>query len=440
MYGDLDDPTSLNEAFAGAYGAFCVTNFWEHFSPDRELAQAANLAQAAQHAGIRHAIWSTLEDVRRFVPLDDARMPTLMGQYKVPHFDAKGEANRRFEEVGVPTTYLHTSFYWDNFISFGMGPRRDRDGRLAITLPLGDAPLPSIAAEDIGGCAYGIFSDGPRWIGRTVGIAGDHVTGHDMAAGLTAALGETVRYDAVSPDQYRSLGFPGAEDLSNMFQFNVEYATDYCAARDLVGSHRLNPTLQSYDTWVTRTPTESLSADVVLGEGGGVRVALGRSCRCCASAVGELADEAPASPPLRLIEPFVGPPGGRLELRGRGSHRESDRDGHVEVVGDDRPVLALDRATGPLTARGRGLRRGRRHQDQELLTAAANDDVVVAQRVAQQAGDTHEYLVARIMAEPVVDGLEVIKVESGEREWHAEPVGVRAAHHPGQVATVVAAP
>ncbi|MHB8240724.1 MAG: NmrA family NAD(P)-binding protein [Solirubrobacteraceae bacterium] len=249
VQADLDDAGSLSEAFDGAYGAFCMTNFWEHFSPEREKAQAANLARAARNAGIGHAIWSTLEDVRRFVPLDDHRMPTLMGQYKVPHFDAKGEADALFRDAGIPTTYLRTSFYWDNLISFGMGPKRDEEGRLAITFPLAQAPLPSIAAEDIGRCAYGIFVGGKRWIGATVGIAGDHVTGEEMAAGLTAALGEQVRYDAVSPQAYRSLGFPGAEDLGNMFQFKVDFSGDYCAERDLATSRELNPRLMSFHSW-----------------------------------------------------------------------------------------------------------------------------------------------------------------------------------------------
>jgi uncharacterized protein YbjT (DUF2867 family) len=117
---DLDDPASLERAFAGAHGAFCVTNFWEHFSPEKELAQAGNLARAARHAGVVHVIWSTLEDSRRFIPLTDDRMPTLMGHYKVPHFDAKGEADALFAQAGVPTTCLRTSFYWENFIFLGM--------------------------------------------------------------------------------------------------------------------------------------------------------------------------------------------------------------------------------------------------------------------------------------------------------------------------------
>jgi uncharacterized protein YbjT (DUF2867 family) len=252
VQADLDDEVSLAQAFAGAHGAFCVTNFWEHFSPEREKTQAANLARAARTAGVAHAIWSTLEDVRAYVPVSDDRMPTLMDNYKVPHCDAKGEANRFFRQAGVPTTYLYTSFYWDNMISFGMGPTRDPDGMLTITLPLADAKLPSMSAHDIGGCAYGIFREGQQWIGRRVGIAGGHLTGADLASGLADALGQEVRYNAITPADYRALGFPGADELGNMFQFNTEFATEYCAARDLQTSHRLNPHLTSYGEWLER--------------------------------------------------------------------------------------------------------------------------------------------------------------------------------------------
>lgn len=249
---DLDDMASLQRAFAGAHGAFCVTNFWEHFSPEKELAQAANLAGAAKAAGLEHVIWSTLEDTRRWVPLSDDRMPTLMGKYKVPHFDAKGEADGLFTELGVPTTFLLASFYWDNFIHFGMGPRRGPDGRLAITLPMGDKKLPGIAAEDIGRCAYRIFQRGQALIGKTIGVAGEHLTGAQMAAALTRALGEEVRYDEVSPDSYRSLGFPGADDLGNMFQFKRDFNELFCGNRDLAAARALYPALQTFDEWLAR--------------------------------------------------------------------------------------------------------------------------------------------------------------------------------------------
>src|SRR6266566_3768887 len=210
---DVDDVKSLKRAFEGAHGAFCVTFFWAHLKPEKELSQARNMAQAAKDAGVKHVIWSTLEDTRKSIPLSDDRMPTLMGKYKVPHFDGKGEADAIFAKLGVPTTFLVTSFYWENFIYFGMGPKKGADGKLTITLPMGTKKLPSIAAEDIGKTAYAIFEKGTEMIGKTVGIAGGHLTGAQMAKSLSKALGQQVNYNAVPPETYRGFGFPGAEDL-----------------------------------------------------------------------------------------------------------------------------------------------------------------------------------------------------------------------------------
>ncbi len=249
---DVDDEGSLRSAFKGAYGAYCVTFYWAHFSPDKELAQAQALASASKHAGIEHVIWSTLEDTRQWIPLSDNRMPTLMGRYKVPHLDSKGESDHLFTDASLPVTFLLTSFYWDNFIYFGMGPKKGPDGKLAITLPMGDKKLPSIAAEDIGKCAYGIFKKGAQYIGKTVGIAGEHPTGKQMATSFTKALGQEVRYNDVSPDIYRSFGFPGAEDLGNMFQFKRDFEEYFCGARNLDVSRSLNPALQTFDQWLAK--------------------------------------------------------------------------------------------------------------------------------------------------------------------------------------------
>jgi uncharacterized protein YbjT (DUF2867 family) len=246
----VDDLESLKQAFEGAYGAYCVTFFWEHFSPEKELANATSMATAAKAAGVQHVIWSSLEDTRKWVPIGDTRMPTLMGHYKVPHFDAKGEADKVFTGLGLPVTILLTSFYWDNFIGFGMGPKKGPDGKLAITLPMGDKKLPGIAAEDIGRCAYGIFKRGREFIGKTAGIAGEHLTGAQMAAAFSKALGQEVRYNAVPPEVYRGLGFPGAEDLGNMFQFKRDFEEYFCGARNLEFSRSINPALQTFEAWL----------------------------------------------------------------------------------------------------------------------------------------------------------------------------------------------
>lgn len=249
---DIDDARGLRKALQGAYGAYFVTFFWEHMSPRKEKEQVRIFAGEAKLAGLKHAIWSTLEDTRRWVPVSDDRMPTLMGHYKVPHFDAKGESDRVFTDLGVPTTFLLTSFYWDNLIHFGMGPKRGVDGKLAFALPLGEKKLPGIAAEDIGRCAYGIFKQGQVLIGKTVGIAGEHLTGEQMCTELAIALGQGVRYDPLSPEAYRRLGFPGSDDLGNMFQFQHDFQEYFCGARNIGLARSLNPALHSFREWLEK--------------------------------------------------------------------------------------------------------------------------------------------------------------------------------------------
>ncbi|MFO1317685.1 MAG: NmrA/HSCARG family protein [Burkholderiales bacterium] len=249
---DVDDEASLVRALTGAYGAYFVTFFWAHLSPEKEMAEARHMANAAKAAGVRHVIWSSLEDTRRFVPLSDPRMPTLQGKYKVPHFDAKGEADRYFKDAGVPTSFLYASFYWENLIHFGAGPKPGPDGALYFTLCTGDAKMAGVASEDIGRVAYGIFKAGDRYVGKTVGVAGEHLTGGEMAAAMTRALGREVRWNPVTPDAYRAFGFPGADELGNMFQFYRDFERELNTVRDVGRSRALNPSLQSFDAWLAQ--------------------------------------------------------------------------------------------------------------------------------------------------------------------------------------------
>src|SRR5437867_2577201 len=249
---DIDDVQNLNRAFKGAYGVYCVTFFWAHLSAEKEIAEATAMAHAAKNAGVQHAIWSTFEDTRKWIPLSDNRMPTLMGKYKVAHFDGKSEADHVFTDLGVPTTFLLTSFYWENLIYFGAGPKKGPDGKLAITFPMEDKKLPGMSSEDIGKCAYTIFKRGQEFRGKTVGIAGEQLTGAQMAAALTRALGREVRYNDVPPEVYRSFGFPGADDMGNMFQFKRDFEPIYTGARNLDIARSLNPSLQTFETWLAQ--------------------------------------------------------------------------------------------------------------------------------------------------------------------------------------------
>jgi hypothetical protein len=83
-----------------------------------------------------------------------------------------------------------------------------------------------------------------------VGIAGEHLTGAEMAAAFTEALGQEVVYNAVPPAVYRGFGFPGADDLGNMFQFKHDFNDAFCGVRDVAFSRSLNPRLQSFAQWL----------------------------------------------------------------------------------------------------------------------------------------------------------------------------------------------
>ncbi len=260
---DLDDVDSLVAAFEGAYGAFCLTQFFEHFDAEREVTQATNLARAAATASVRHAIWSSAEDTRLRYPLEDDRMPTLQGRFKVPPWDAKSEGDRRFGDAGVPTTSLLTPFHWEAWV-FGLGaPQPGPDGVLTVAMPLGDALLPGIAAEDIGRCAYGAFRAGADYLGKTFGIAGEHITGERLASGLSQVYGEPVRYQPLPLEVFRSLPFPGMDVAANMFQYVAEANDEYRRRRDVSLARLLNPSLLGFDAWVSRTRAPARTASVL---------------------------------------------------------------------------------------------------------------------------------------------------------------------------------
>jgi uncharacterized protein YbjT (DUF2867 family) len=252
---DLDDVESLKKAFAGAYGVYGVTNFWEHFSGEKEKTQAKNIADAARAAGVKHVIWSTLEDTRKLMAADDKRMPMLQEKYRVPHFDAKAEADAYF--AGLPTTFLVTSFYWDNLYLFGLAPKKGDDGKYSWAFPMGDAKMAGIAAEDIGKVAYGIFKAGTQYIGKTVGILGEALTIPEMGDKLSKGLGlPAIHYHAAGADEYRGYGFPGADEMGNMFQVYRDFEPQVLGARSVDLARSLNPTLQTFEQFVAKNKSK----------------------------------------------------------------------------------------------------------------------------------------------------------------------------------------
>ncbi len=256
---DLTDEGSLRTAFDGACGAFLVTPYWEHRSPARELAEVENLISAAQAAGLQHVVWSTLEDTREVILAGDDRMPMIEGGYRVPHFDVKGgAADGLFAKSGLPTTYLLMSFYWDNLLAL-QKPQRDPDGTLALHLPIGDTAIAGASSDDIGQAVLQVLRRPAETMGATIPVVSDHLTGEQIAAALGTVLGEPVAYRPPTPDQVRALGFPGADELGNMFQYYTEFPGSYLGRRDLEAARTFNPDPLSLTDFLAAHRTELMA-------------------------------------------------------------------------------------------------------------------------------------------------------------------------------------
>ena len=137
----------------------------------------------------------------------------------MPHFDAKAEANAYFS--GLPATFLVTSFYWDNLYMFGLAPKKGDDGRLQLDVPDGRQPSwPASRPRTSARSPTASSRRAPQYIGKTVGITGESLThrGDEREAGEGSRHRAGASTTPVDADVYRGFGFPGADEMGNMFQ------------------------------------------------------------------------------------------------------------------------------------------------------------------------------------------------------------------------------
>lgn len=233
--GDLDDVASLQAALDGCYGVFGVTNFWEHFAKERE--QGRNLVEAVAAAKVQHFVFSTLPPIEK----------ETGGALKSPHFDLKAEHEELARSLGIPSTFIHVPFYYENFLAF-FPPRPAGDGTYQFGFPQGDTALAAMSVQDVGPIVAAIFEKPEQYIGKVVKLAGDEIPAAEYASAMSRATGKDIRYAYVPRETFAALGFPGAEDLADMF----EYYRLHIPSRktDVDACRALNPQLQSFDTWV----------------------------------------------------------------------------------------------------------------------------------------------------------------------------------------------
>lgn len=233
--GELDDPESLKAAMEGCWGVFGVTNYWEHFA--KELQQGKNLVDAVKAASVQRFIYSSLPYVKKLTN----------GAIEVPHFDLKGQIEEYARELKLGAMFIHVAFYYENFINF-FPLQKQPDGTFAFGFPQGDTPFAAVGVEDVGGVVAAIFANPVQFKDKKVGIVGEDVPCKLYAEMMTRVFGKKVAYNYVPRETFAALGFPGAEDLANMFEYNRLHIPNRRA--DLKQSRELYPGMKRFEPWL----------------------------------------------------------------------------------------------------------------------------------------------------------------------------------------------
>ncbi len=233
--GDLDDVESLLKAMQGCYGVFGVTNFWEHFLKEAE--QGKNLIDAAKESNIKHLVLSTLPSISK----------VTKGELKSPHFDIKAEHEDYARKLKINSTFIHVAFYYENFLTFFPLKKGD-DGNFHFGFPQGDTLLNGVSSEDVGGVVAPVFENPELYVGKTIPVLGDLLQSQTYADILSQVLGVKVIYDYIPREVFAKFGFPGAEEIADMFEFYRKYSP--YDEKDLAECRKIFPGIKTFETWM----------------------------------------------------------------------------------------------------------------------------------------------------------------------------------------------
>ncbi|KAM3916758.1 nmrA-like family domain-containing protein 1 isoform 2-T2 [Leptodactylus fuscus] len=235
VYGDLDEKKSLEAALAGAYGAFVVTNYWEHFNKEKEITQGKLIADLCKRLALQIVVYTGLENIKKMTG----------GKLDVAHFDGKGEVEEYFRKIGVPMTSVRIPSYFENFLTF-FRPQKNKDGDgYSLVLPMGDVPLDSLCVQDLGGVVVSLLKSPSQYTGKDIGLSAEKLTVAEYAAIMSRVLGKDIRDAKITPEEYEKLDFPGAGELANMFRFNLMRLQ-----RDVALTFKLNPKAKRLEQWL----------------------------------------------------------------------------------------------------------------------------------------------------------------------------------------------
>jgi uncharacterized protein YbjT (DUF2867 family) len=237
VWGDLDDRPSLRTALKGVDAVFGVTSFWEHGV--REAVHGRNLVNAVAGAEVEHLVLSTLPGPGK----------VTRGAIVSAHLDSKAALEAYARSLELPVTFVHVAFHYENLLG-AFRARPNAAGALSFRWPLGGAPMPMVAVEDLGGILLPVFRDRATYIGRLITAIGDDRPVAEYAAVMSDALDCPIAYEPVTLEAFIAPAFRYADALAGMFEFVRTRAGDRQPL--LTECHQLFPALQRFDTWVRR--------------------------------------------------------------------------------------------------------------------------------------------------------------------------------------------
>lgn len=224
---DFDDLDGLRAAFTGVAGVFAMTTPGHGQRVDVEVMHGHAIADAAAAAGVPHVVYSSVGGAERHTG--------------IPHFDSKRDVEEHLVARGLPTTFVRPVFFMDNFAQF-LTPTV-QDGTLTVRLPLPPGiPLQMIAVEDVGAVAAAAALDPERVAGGSVEIAGDELTGEQIAEAYRRRYDLPARYE---PLPVEVLGDDA--DQRAMFEW---FAHPPAFRADFAATRALAPRTKTFPQWL----------------------------------------------------------------------------------------------------------------------------------------------------------------------------------------------
>jgi uncharacterized protein YbjT (DUF2867 family) len=232
--GSLDDTDSITSAANGVDAMFAMTT--PYAGLDTEIRHGSNIAEAAAAADVPHLVFSSVADAD-----NDTR---------IGHFASKWAIEENIREIGLPATVVAPVFFMDNFL-FPTNTSDIADGRLRQAIRA-DQPLQMVTARDIGRIATMVIGDPDRFIGERISIAGDELTGPEMAGILSKATGRPVEYQVQPDEELDAMG----PDWRRMYEWFNEggFTTDRRALASQFPAFRF----QSFEDWAGAQPWNTI--------------------------------------------------------------------------------------------------------------------------------------------------------------------------------------